>query len=573
MRKLLLLPLCASLVSQSFAVGSWTKLTNSLPYNYGAQMNLLSDGTVIIHLANGGDSYGNSWVKLTPNARGSYVNGTFTNLPAMHYTRLDFSSQILKDGRLYVAGGEYGTGKSNGEVYDPLTNLWTNTPLPGNVVSDACSAILEDGRVLQSLVGAKTGTVIYNPIDNTYIPGPSTHGGFGEAAWVKLPDNSLLQVDINSKNSERYIQSLNKWVVDATVPVNLYDSYGSETGAGFLLPNGRAFMLGSPGTTALYTPSGDTTMGTWVAGPTIPNGGGTPDAPAAMMVNGKILAAISPIPTSATHFPAPLYFYEYDYVSNTFTQTTAPGGVTSLNHASYYGNMLDLPDGKVLYGEQGSKILYVYTPDGTPLTAGKPTVTKIVPYGTGSYAMTGTLFNGISEGAAYGDDEQMATNYPIVRLTRDTNVYYARTYNWNSTGVQRGNRPDTAFFTLPTGLSPATYSLSVIVNGIGSDPISFTPGTIVSLNHNPDASALRRFNAVAFGSTLTLRFRVDAEVSDGSPLHMQLVSVDGHIVHQEQISGSGEFERRIDLSQHGKGIYLFVLDNGKGRITRSIAVQ
>ncbi|HAO98430.1 MAG TPA: hypothetical protein DCQ83_00100 [Fibrobacteres bacterium] len=491
----------------------------------------------------------------------------------MHYTRLDFSSQILKDGRLYVAGGEYGTGKSNGEVYDPLTNLWTNTPLPGNVVSDACSAILEDGRVLQSLVGAKTGTVIYNPIDNTYIPGPSTHGGFGEAAWVKLPDNSLLQVDINSKNSERYIQSLNKWVVDATVPVNLYDSYGSETGAGFLLPNGRAFMLGSPGTTALYTPSGDTTMGTWVAGPTIPNGGGTPDAPAAMMVNGKILAAISPIPTSATHFPAPLYFYEYDYVSNTFTQTTAPGGVTSLNHASYYGNMLDLPDGKVLYGEQGSKILYVYTPDGTPLTAGKPTVTKIVPYGTGSYAMTGTLFNGISEGAAYGDDEQMATNYPIVRLTRDTNVYYARTYNWNSTGVQRGNRPDTAFFTLPTGLSPATYSLSVIVNGIGSDPISFTPGTIVSLNHNPDASALRRFNAVAFGSTLTLRFRVDAEVSDGSPLHMQLVSVDGHIVHQEQISGSGEFERRIDLSQHGKGIYLFVLDNGKGRITRSIAVQ
>ncbi|NOU08308.1 MAG: M48 family metalloprotease, partial [Hyphomicrobiaceae bacterium] len=41
-----------------------------------------------------------------------------------------------------------------------------------------------------------------------------------------------------------------------------------------------------------------------------------------------------------------------------------------------------------------------------------------------------------TEGAAYGDDWQMSTNYPLVRLTSGGGtVYYARTFNWSSTGV------------------------------------------------------------------------------------------------------------------------------------------
>jgi hypothetical protein len=60
--------------------------------------------------------------------------------------------------------------------------------------------------------------------------------------------------------------------------------------------------------------------------------------------------------------------------------------------------------------------------------------------------LTGTGFNGNSEGAVYGDDWQMNTNYPIVSLV-DTGgkVYYARTFNWNSTGVMRGTLPDTVY--------------------------------------------------------------------------------------------------------------------------------
>ena len=90
--------------------------------------------------------------------------------------------------------GEYGTGGSSAETYNPLTNTWTAAPAPGAFVSDANSEILEDGRVLQAIV---QGTLlqqnkIYNPSSNTYINGPSCIGYHNESSWVKLPDNSIL---------------------------------------------------------------------------------------------------------------------------------------------------------------------------------------------------------------------------------------------------------------------------------------------------------------------------------------------------------------------------------------------
>jgi len=98
----------------------------------------------------------------------------------------------------------------------------------------------------------------------------------------------------------------------------------------------------------------------------------------------------------------------------------------------------------------------------------------------------GTLLNGISEGAAYGDDWQMNSNYPIVRLTDAAgNVRYARTYNWSSTSVMTGNTPETTEFRLPPGLAAGTYSLVVVANGNSSVPVSF---------YTPDALQIMRLN-------------------------------------------------------------------------------
>src|SRR5262249_24523647 len=177
--------------------------------------------------------------------------------------------------------------------------------------------------------------------------------------------------------------------------VSLYDPFGSELGAALLLPSGKAFYLGSTGHTALYTPSGSASPGTWVAGPDIPGNHATPDAPAAMMANGKILCAVSPVPTSGNHFPSPTTFYEYDPVANSFTSVGAPIG-SSDNTSSFATLMLDLPDGNVLYSHFTSQ-LYVYHPDGPPLAAGKPVVNSIAWTGNNSYHLIGTGLNGISE--------------------------------------------------------------------------------------------------------------------------------------------------------------------------------
>jgi hypothetical protein len=478
--------------SPVLGVGTWMPVAHVAPGPVSL-MQLLSDGTVLA--ANSSTS--SNWYRLTPDLSGSYVNGTWSTAASMHDTRLYFSSEVLTDGRLFVAGGEYGTGAARSEVYDPVNNTWTPAPVPLSLLNpansspeagekqgfyDSISKILPDGSVLVAPVGAINvgGTLIYYPALNTWSNGPdffrTGYPDQAEASWVKLPDNSVLTIDPAGTNSERFIPSLNQWVNDATVPVSIYSSIGGEIGPALLLPDGRAFFLGASGHTAFYSPSGTTNPGSWAAGPDIPNGQTTPDASAAMMVNGKILCAVGPAlftnSGGVVQYTGPTTFYEFDPVANSFSATGTPSGGIE-NYPPYVSGMLDLPDGTVLYS-RFSTTLRVYIPDGSPVSAGKPSISTITENDDGSYQVTGTLLNGISEGAAYGDDAQMNSNYPLIRLTNSAgNVYYARTYNWSSTGVMTGTNLVTAQFTLPAALpAVGTNSLVVVANGISSDPVS-----------------------------------------------------------------------------------------------------
>jgi len=172
---------------------------------------------------------------------------------------------------------------------------------------------------------ASGGTVIYNPVANNWIAGPRLFRGSyqDEASWVKLPDDSILTIDPFGTNSERYIPSVNRWVNDANVPVSLYNALG-ELGAGFLLPDGRALFLGGDGHSAFYNPTGTTNAGVWSVGPDMPASLGINDAAAAMLVNGKILCSLG----SPTNYNAPTFFYEYDYLANSFASVNGPTGPT-----------------------------------------------------------------------------------------------------------------------------------------------------------------------------------------------------------------------------------------------------
>ena len=63
--------------------------------------------------------------------------------------------------------------------------------------------------------------------------------------------------------------------------------------------------------------------------------------------------------------------------------------------------------------------------------------------------MLGKQLNGQLAGAAYGDDDQMDSNYPVLRLLSSAgNTYYCKTSNWSTTGVATGTTPETVNFTL-----------------------------------------------------------------------------------------------------------------------------
>jgi hypothetical protein len=314
---------------QAIAGGTWAPLKNPSPDNVNLML-LLSDGTVMAaHNAPKADAY-SDWYRLTPDNLGHYTKGIWTTLQSMNYTRKYYSSQVLPNGRVFVAGGEYGTGSATAEEYDPVTDYWAPiNPPPTSVLDpsmgagflDSESVMLPDGTVLirpvaDGVLHSGNLTLIYNPNANSWSSRLPPVRAQAEGSWVKLPDGSILSIDASATkvdgtvaggtNSERYIPALQKWVKDANLPAQMFATFGAgysgtlfgEIGPGLLLPNGKAFFLGGSGHTAIYTPSGTTNMGRWVAGPNIPAGLVSADAPAAMMPNGKILCVVAAPPLS-----------------------------------------------------------------------------------------------------------------------------------------------------------------------------------------------------------------------------------------------------------------------------------
>ena len=487
-------------LTASISHAGWTPLASPAPGGVGLML-LLPDGTVMAasRVTDPNEvptsSGSRIWYRLTPDSTGSYVDGTWTTRASSISTRLWYSTAILLDGRVFVAGGEYGTGGSSAEIYNPVTDTWTAAASPGVFLSDSVSKILPDGRVL--VAPASGGfTLIYDPVADAWVNGPPPQNptNQNEVTWLRLPDGSILTVPTNTQTSQRYIPALNDWRTDDNVPVNLYSSVGSEVGGAFLLPNGDAFFLGGDNKTALYTPSGNLSNGQWRAGPDIPNvadslsetpnfvPGGAPDCGAAMMVNGSILCAFSPqmYPNPADNtkniFPSPTSFFVYDPVANSFAPIPGPLG-TPVNNPAYQNLMLVLPSGEVLYSNF-NPLLFTYRPDTspTPLAAAKPAITSVSKNPGSSWHLEGIGLNGISEGASYGDDAQMDTNYPLVRFSRSGVVAYGRTLNRSSVGVQLGSTVTSTDFVTPVGIDfsvGSSWSLQVVTNGIASDPVEF----------------------------------------------------------------------------------------------------
>jgi hypothetical protein len=190
---------------------------------------------------------------------------------------------------------------------------------------------------------------------------------------------------------------------------------------------------------------------------------------------------MSPLGLGAT-YPAPTFLYEYNPTLGVFTNVTPPASVLNQSLLNTFNDaMLVLPTTlgppQLLLTSGGVNLaFYNLAPFDGPAPGWAPTITNFTRNADGSYTLTGTQLNGLDEGAAYGDDKQMAENYPLVQLIDlfTGTVYYATTSNWSSTGVATGNTSETVNVVLPPGISSTgnvPFLLFVVADGIPSVPI------------------------------------------------------------------------------------------------------
>ena len=452
---------------------SWQPLTKQPTFG-ASNANLLTDGTVMVQRY-----FRPEWYRLTPDAFGSYVNGTWSQLASLppDYGPLYYASAVLADGRLIVTGGEYNLSggavwTNKGAVYDPLADAWTVlTPPTGWAnIGDSQSMVLVDGRFMVSNP-FDTRIAILDPVSLSYTNlNPPKDDRNAEEGWTQLPDGSLLVVDVLARpRAQRYDPALNQWVAAGTVPVDLVDPGSQEIGPAVLRPDGTVFATGATGHNAIY----DTASGKWSAGPDFPFVVGEgqydiADGPASLLPSGNVLCAASP-----GIFRTPTHFWEFDGTN----LIQVPDTPHSSAIRSYEGRMLLLPTGQVLFTD-GSADVQVYTSAGTYDPSWAPTITSAptdVQPGL-TYSISGTQFNGLSEGAAYGDDAQSATNYPLVRITNQTSghVFYARTHDHSRMGVASGAEIVSTSFDVPPSIELGDSDLVVVANGIPSDSVTIS---------------------------------------------------------------------------------------------------
>ncbi len=489
--------------------GTWQEVT-ALPHGVEpCNPLLLTDGTVMVHNCNTPQ-----WYKLTPDNTGNYADGTWSSLASLpviggtQYAPQYHASAVLPDGRVIIMGGEYNGSNTEvwtnlGAIYDPAANSWTAVSAPTGTgwsqIGDAESVVLADGTfMLGACCGDPDVDALFDAATLSWTATGAPNAGLlyqDEQGYELLPNGNVLTIDIwtnyetsgNATNAEQFVPASGVWMSAGNTPVSLPDPYvcgNFEIGPAVMRPDGTLVAFG--GNTGCAAEAGsakvdptaiyNTGTGTWSAGKSVPHVCGTSgtahctlaDAPAALLPNGNILFA-----ASAGYGKHPTHFFEYTS-TNAINQVADPL-LNASKSSSFYYNFLVLPNGQILSTDFYTAELY--TPTGVPKATWAPVI-SVFPHQVtpgDSYQISGTQFNGLSQGAYYGDDVQGSTNYPLVRITNGTtgHVFYARTANHSTMSIEPGASGSTTF-TVPATIETGTSTLVVIANGIASKPRTIT---------------------------------------------------------------------------------------------------
>lgn len=190
------IPVYGQIQAESAAPGF--SLTNSLNlerHNHTAT--LLRDGRVLIAGGSIGDWQGPS---LTSTELYRPDFNTWRAGPSLNFPRQDHTATVLPDGRVFLTGGTQPgpTWQSSTEMLDARGARWETMAPLAFPRSMHTATLLDDGRIL--VLGGWTGSVtlahaeIYNPVTNTWSQSGSLLEARQDHSATLLPDERILIV-------------------------------------------------------------------------------------------------------------------------------------------------------------------------------------------------------------------------------------------------------------------------------------------------------------------------------------------------------------------------------------------
>jgi hypothetical protein len=450
---------------------------------------------------------------------------TWSGTAPLNSGRESATATLLRNGKVLLAGGDDGNGTSlsSTEIFDPGLGTWTQLTGAGSHLSEGrtwhTATLLPDGRVL--VVGGYGNTTtlnsaeIYDPDTGMWTSTDHMATARGSHTATLLPDGTVLVVggDNDSANSlasaERYSPngSGNKWTSAGTMTNGDRANHTAT-----LLPEGEVLVAGGFGcvvhdecvygevaTCELYSPAGST----WsdIASMNVARSFHT----ATLLPNGKVLVA------GSENAPEELARWE-TFDPDEGNWSPVPAGSLAYSRRGHVATLL--PYGEVLV-EGGEYSYYegddvfnavqssaeLYTPElGGPYLGGQPLLDPIDCSGGSCLVATGSVFQGISGGSGGNGGQNSATNYPLFQVQPDVDGIPGGTRTYLlSDPVHPWSNSYFRSTLIPCTIAPGDYWVSIVANGIASDPRRITINAAPSTGTTPADPA-----PVCAGSTANL---------------------------------------------------------------------